>query len=434
MKKLSILVACMFVFANMSGAAKLPLEKTLSAGREIKIPVTKGRIIQVVSKNMIDGKSSWQGISYKEGKVIGDPTMTTYNFSSQGQGMTVKFSRTIRKADTLGIKVLSGKVSFKMEEITPPPPDIKAEKFELKAMSGRGLLAKSDKELVIKITGDSKDEAAQGSFVLYNGEKPYQGEFKKIKYALNYGKTRSWKFPDKNKINSININNLSGKVRVRIEQPKFDIPKAKVKKTTEEMTYQLNSAIYGGAFDAAKQMLAMGVDINGQDMAGNTPLFMACKNGDPEFVKFLLGLGADPNIKNTRNSTAIIAAAANRYFFAELVPLLVEKGADLKVTAKDGTTVLWPLVTKLGRADEQEILNTVQLVLSKGAEVDPTIEDGRTPLMFAAMQGNTKMVKLLVENGANVNAKSEDGETALTLAEKEGHQKVVRLLKSSGAK
>jgi hypothetical protein len=359
LKKTSILTVGILFLTNVASAAKLPLEKTLSAGREIKMPVTKGRMIQVVAKNMIDGKSSWQGISYKEGEVIGDPTMTTYNFSSQGQGMTTKFSRSIRDADELVIKVIKGKVAFKLEEITPPPPDIKVEKFELKDMSGRGLLAKSDKELAIKITGDSKDKAAKGSFVLYSGEKPYQGEFKRIEYALNHGKTRSWKFPDKNKINSIKINNMSGKVQVRIEQPKFDIPKAKVKKTTEEMIYQLNSAIYGGAFDAAKQMLAMGVDINGQDMAGNTPLFMACMNGDPEFAKFLLGLGADPNIKNTRNSTPLMYAASRGN--AEMVKLLLENGANVNVQSKEGETAL-------SLAEEEGHQAVIKLLKSSGAK------------------------------------------------------------------
>ena len=359
LKKVLILTLGVLFLTSMVFAAKLPLKKTLSKGQEVRLPVSQGKIIQVDSKNLIDGKSTWAGIPYEKGKPKGDPEGITYDLQAKGKSRIVKFSHTIRAADELVIKVIKGKVSFKMEEITPPPPDIKVEKFELKDMSGRGLLAKSDKELVVKITGDSKDKTAKGSFVLYSGEKPYQGEFKKIKYALKHGKTRSWKFPAKNKINSIKINNLSGKVQVRIEQPKFDIPKAKVKKTTEEMIYQLNSAIYGGAFDAAKQMLAMGVDINGQDMAGNTPLFMACMNGDPEFAKFLLGLGADPNIKNTRNSTPLMYAASRGN--TKMVKLLLENGANVNVQSKEGETALT-------LAEEEGHKEVVKLLKSSGAK------------------------------------------------------------------
>lgn len=429
LSKLLILAAALLVLTNMALAAKLPLKKTLSAGQEVRLPVTKGKIIQVDSKNLIDGKSTWQGISYKKGKVIGDPSMSTYSLPGKGRGMTVKFSRTIKKADTLGIKVLKGRVFFKMEEIIPDPPDLKIKKSELKGGIIKGFSVEPDENLTIKITGVSA-KPASGSFVLYKGEKPHKEEFKRIKYSVTEGKTKTWEFSEKNKINSIDIQNMTGTAKARIEQPKFKIPKSKVKKTTPEMSYTLNSAIFAGAFNVAKQMFAMGVGINSQDRAGNTPLFMACRKGDPEFVKYLLDQGAKPNIKNKRDSTAIIAAASNRDSFAELVPLLIEKGADVKVKAKDGTTVLWPLITK----DEKEVLDIVKLVLSKGAEVDPEIEGGRTPLMFAAMMGNLNMAKLLIENGANVNAQSTDGETPLNLAIKEGHSEVINYLKSVGAK
>jgi len=433
-KKLSILAACMFIFANMSVATNLPLKKTLSKGQEVRVPVIKGKHIGVEATNEFDGQSKWVGVPFKKGKPKGDLEGRTYTLGEKGKSRSVKFTRNIRAADELVIKVKEGKVSFKIEEITPPPPDMKLKKYDVKGAGGRGIATDPSKELVLKLSGESKDVKAKGKFFVYNGDKPYTGKFKEIDYVLEMGETKSWKFSAENKVINIDFFSTSGKTKIVTEQPKFSIPTVKVKETTEDMLYELNSAIVVGAFGVAKQMLVMGMDINGQDKGGNTPLFMACMNGDPEFVKFLLDQGADPNIKNKQESTAIIAAANESDFFEELVPLLIEKGADVRVKAKDGTTVLWPLITTLGRADEQEILDTVKLVLEKGAEVDSTIEGGRTPLMFAAMMGNQSMVKLLVENGANVNAKSKEGEAPLNLAEKEGHQEVVKFLKASGAK
>jgi|GEM_PF-3521261 len=336
---------------------------------------------------------------------------------------------------TLGMILLIGAASAEVKKAAPPPPDIKIREFELKGFSSRGVLVDAEKDLEIKVTGNSKEKAAKGNIVLYNSEKTYEGKFKEISYTLALGKTQSWKFSDSSKINSINFNNLAGTAAVRIEQPKFLIPKTKVKKTTPDMVYQLNSAIVAGAYDVAKKMIAMGVDVNGQDDAGNTPLFMACRKAGPEFIEYLLDLGADPNIKNMQESTAIIAAASNRNYFAEIIPLLLDKEADVKVKAKDGTTVLWPLTFALvmGRSEE-DVLATTVLVLSKGAEVDPEIEGGQTPLMLAAMHGKLEMVKLLVENGANVNAKTQEGQTPLNLAQENKHSEVASFLKASGAK
>ncbi len=165
------------------------------------------------------------------------------------------------------------------------------------------------------------------------------------------------------------------------------------------MISQLNSAIYLGAFQVAKEMLAKGVEINAQDRAGNTPLLMTCINDDADFVRFLLSKGANLKIKNIRGGTALIAAANNREAFRELIPLLLKAGADVRAKAKDGTTVLWPLVTLLGQAKEGDILEMLNLVISQDAEVDPQIEGGFAPLMYAAREGNLKVVKLLVEKG-----------------------------------
>ena len=51
-----------------------------------------------------------------------------------------------------------------------------------------------------------------------------------------------------------------------------------------------------------------------------------------------------------------------------------------------------------------------------------------TALMLASSIGNYKVVKYLVQNGAKIDLKNDNGETALTLAEKNNHKKVVEFL------
>jgi ankyrin repeat protein len=48
-----------------------------------------------------------------------------------------------------------------------------------------------------------------------------------------------------------------------------------------------------------KELISMNeIDVNIQNSFGNTPLHIACMEGESEIVKFLLISGANPNIKN----------------------------------------------------------------------------------------------------------------------------------------
>lgn len=331
-----------------------------------------------------------------------------------------------------GLSVAAEKASSKEPR---DPPHLIVEKREIKASAGSGVLIKTDKPVALKITGNSPaGSPSKGTLIIYTGEEPYKNKFKEVLFSVKNNETKLWEFAAGQRINSARVLVSSGRVQFRLEQPRFDIPESRVKKTTPEMAYQLNSAINLGAFDIARKMIAMGMDVNGQDEAGNSSLFMACMKGDVSFVKFLLQEGADPNLRNRADSTPIMVASRNRGSFAETVPLLIEHGADVKIKAKDGATVLWPLVTLLGRADEKRILETVKLVLSKGAEVDPAIEGGFTPLMFAVRGGHAGMTQLLIERGANVNARTQSGETPLGLALEKGDKEITTHLKSAGAR
>jgi ankyrin repeat protein len=82
------------------------------------------------------------------------------------------------------------------------------------------------------------------------------------------------------------------------------------------------------------------------------------------------------------------------------------------------------------RDDEADIATRL---LDGGAEVDVRGRDSRTPLMYAALRGNIKVVRVLLHAGADVNARNNDGSTALTLALEYGHKRIVELLIKTGA-
>ncbi len=80
-------------------------------------------------------------------------------------------------------------------------------------------------------------------------------------------------------------------------------------------------------------------------------------------------------------------------------------------------------------------LFAVNLFLCAG--MNPNTRDaqtGNTPLIYASLDGNIRIVKLLLLYNANINAKSNDGFTAMAAAVFSGHAKVMNLLKKAGAK
>ncbi|MBQ9817689.1 MAG: ankyrin repeat domain-containing protein [Proteobacteria bacterium] len=200
--------------------------------------------------------------------------------------------------------------------------------------------------------------------------------------------------------------------------------------------------------DMIKDVIAGGYDLNKPlDENNQTLLTFACRSGQGGKIKLLLKYGADPNIpaKNDFGMTpfmlavskwmspntmdietirALIKAGAKinsqdesgmtplmhatemphgEKLGSDIVRLLIESGADAKMSDIDGRNVLSHLSYDL----EPEI---VKLLLKKGVDAKQKNEDGSTPLMF---QCNPEIMKLLIDAGADVNAKNKEGKTAL---------------------
>lgn len=220
-------------------------------------------------------------------------------------------------------------------------------------------------------------------------------------------------------------------------------------------------------FLAAKQgheavlqvLLACGVDINGKDFDGWTPLTQAAASGDEVMAKLLLEKGADIEATDTEYGWTPLSWALIKGKEAVL-KLLLEKGADIEAcagcqqtplsqAAHAGDDVRAKLLlengayvetkdqfhqTPLSRAAKEGNNTVAKLLLEKGAHVDAKDCHNRTPLSWAAEGGHEAVTELLLENGANIEAK--DGkysQTPLSLAAMNGHEAVTRLLLEKGA-
>jgi len=86
------------------------------------------------------------------------------------------------------------------------------------------------------------------------------------------------------------------------------------------------SALLGIA-DALESLAAQGIDVNGQDDMGWTPLHWACTGSTVETVVKLLKLGANPNQENIEGLLPIHNAAQNGLI--DIMEVLVQGGTDI---------------------------------------------------------------------------------------------------------
>ncbi|XP_059200003.1 protein phosphatase 1 regulatory subunit 27b [Centropristis striata] len=60
----------------------------------------------------------------------------------------------------------------------------------------------------------------------------------------------------------------------------------------------LHEAVLSGNLETVKLLVEHGADVHQRDEEGWTPLHMACSDGFPHIARFLLSVGADPQLEN----------------------------------------------------------------------------------------------------------------------------------------
>ena len=88
-------------------------------------------------------------------------------------------------------------------------------------------------------------------------------------------------------------------------------------------------------------------DLNCTDQNGNTPLYIAVSNNNLQYVKYLLGLGANINLQNENGNTVLHKAIIMGDF--RMITMLVQMKADKSIKNKWNLTPLEWWNTKLLR-------------------------------------------------------------------------------------
>jgi ankyrin repeat protein len=172
---------------------------------------------------------------------------------------------------------------------------------------------------------------------------------------------------------------------------------------------------------AVRYLIDQGEDVRATDKAGDETIFYAAK-GSPEILQKLLQAGADfRSINNQGLSLLQVAAMEGR---PETVRFLLGLGLDPNVTDGHGRTPLHHAVGFKGESGVQ----AVQALVAHGARTNVQDRGGRTPLMIAARSGGSESVRILLRAGADVNLKDRLGRTALLMAAEGWRARSIELL------
>ncbi|CAR27194.1 ZYRO0C11132p [Zygosaccharomyces rouxii] len=168
----------------------------------------------------------------------------------------------------------------------------------------------------------------------------------------------------------------------------------------EEPLDQFMSACQRGDLAAVKEIVNSGqVDINNDyDKTEQvTGLHWASINNRLGVVDFLVSRGADVNIKAGSLHAPPLHWAA-RYGYVYIVHYLLEHGADPRVTDDQGFNLLHLSVNS---SNIMLVLYVLFFVVDRGIlEVDGQDPHGRTPLLWAAYQGDSLTVDSLLKFGS----------------------------------
>ena len=158
--------------------------------------------------------------------------------------------------------------------------------------------------------------------------------------------------------------------------------------------------------------LSNGIDVNQANKDGNT-VFMnaAASNNDLEIIKTLAQKVKNFNAVNAKGQSALALAVQGNS--PETVAFLIEKGADVKLTDKDGNNLTYYLAQSYNAkkiTDFDAKLKTLEL---KGFNMATPQKNGNTLYHLAVVKNDSDLLKRASDFKIDVNQKNSEGLTAL---------------------
>jgi len=158
----------------------------------------------------------------------------------------------------------------------------------------------------------------------------------------------------------------------------------------------LLAATGGNHLGVVRVLIARGADVNAPNRQRDSAFLLASARGYTEVVRATLAAGADLKSTNRYGGTALIPACHHGHL--DTVRLLLTTPIDVNhVNDLGWTALLEAVILGDGGPVHAEI---VRLLLARGAEVGLADRDGVTPLEHARRRGQRVVEEVLLEAGA----------------------------------
>ncbi len=186
-----------------------------------------------------------------------------------------------------------------------------------------------------------------------------------------------------------------------------------------------------------------GLDINTQDMNGQTALHKLMQSNQTKAIMTLLNQGARLDIKNKNNKTAMESALPEmkEYFSPfsivmrnemELLWNMRQAGMDINLKNAKGQTALHALALKYGYIKDNS--KSLKSLIDAGIDINSLDNYGRSPLFYAVIHSIVMATESLLKYEPLIDIEDKEGKSPLAYAKIYENKELISLLKKHSKK
>jgi len=405
-----------------------PAGRYMGLGGALKVKVDPDKSVRVVIENQAKEKSTFKMTPFREGLPIEDEIVHS-GLTKQREKKEDFFGQQL-KLDEILIEVEEGLVTALVTKEYSSFDEVERKEYFLMEESGQGLFARENRKFVLTLTGDSQGaESSPVKVRFYKGQ--YDDLLNEESFNLPNGQIKKWEFnPGEIQTFEVLVGELGGVKLLSENYPAVSEKTLRI--LSKDEIEELVQDLIHNELHKVKVLLDSGVDVNMNISSTDSLLMGACRYSNSEMIKLILSYNPDIYYQDQYGNNALMLATANFDNYKEIIPLLLEAGADpnskVGSSGQINSTAIGKIISRALISKSEEDYRIIEMFLSKGVNINLAPKTGTTPLIQAANKGDVQLVKLFLEHGADPNLKDKQGKTALDMAKKKNHQEVIDLL------